>query len=424
MLVHSLHFASMLFFDQNVFKYRNTGKKIGTKFLLDFVAGFHRFKLSSRCGSDLESMCSVREISCSEGEDSQIDFKFLQQKCASSQKQKRLWRLSAPINASDFDSPEHHATNNADGHATSNVVADAPSGIWSSPHHEWQDQKLPKYKLALYNGSSNVSEISEAVDGLEWDQEDFGTNFDDSVSEIGFGVNRWLDDNMELDLEAELSRINSERSSRRNSMSSDLDSTYLYRSIRLPPSGRSSVTQGMAGDSSGETPQKTIDKEMLIRSFGVVMASASPPKDPSTRPTSIAVSKRNGNGGGGGLKSPAYPKWKESSPIFDSSHRRHFQRDFLSSYDMTTVTMSTTGCLVATTPLSPVHEAKEPRQKHSELDLGSPLTDDSGSITSPAKRHTATTTTTTSEMFSTPPKRQLFRDISSCALPDLEECNT
>lgn len=401
-------------------------------------SGHARFKLSSRCASDLESITDLREISCSEEEESQIDFKFLHQKCATSQKQKRLWRLSAPINASDFDSPEHNATLNPN-HATSSAMPkDAASSLWSSPQHEWQDQKLSKYKLALFGGgsknhSSNVSEISEAVDGLEWDTEDIGPNFDDSISEAG-NVNRWLDDNimMELDLEAELSRINSERSSRRNSFSSDLDSTYLYRSIRLPPSGRSSVTHGMTGgESSGETPQKGIDKEMLIRSFGVVMSSASPPKDVPFRPTSISVSKRSS--GNCGIKSPSYSKWKESSPIYDSSNRRHMQRDVLSAYDMTTVTMSTTGgCLLATTPLSPVHEAKEPRQKH---DLGSPMTDDSVCIASPinsrenrqyetpSKRHHSRHSDKSIE-GSSPNKRQLFRDIAGCALPDLEVCNT
>lgn len=280
--------------------------------------------------------------------------------------------------------------------------------MWSSPHHEWQDQKLPKYKLALRAGSmthsSSVSEISEGVEGLEWDTEDFAPTFDDAISELGLCVDKWLEDNLELDLEAELSRFNSERSSRRNSLSSDLDSTYLYRSVRLPPSGRSSVTHGMnGGDSSScETPQKNIDKEMLIRSFGVV-ASHSPPKD-NYRPSTISISKRNVSSNNGNLKSPSYSKWKESSPIYDNSCRRHYQRD---QHDMTTVTMSTNGCLLATTPLSPVHEAKEP--KGQTLNLGSPTTDDSSfeaSCASPSKRQI------------------LFRENSSCALPDLEECNT
>ena len=372
--------------------------------MLLFSGRTARVKLSSRCASDLESMIDFREMTCSESDESQLDFKFIQQKCASSQKQKRLWRLSAPINASDFDSPEHHP---------SNVVADETSGVWSSPNHVWQDQKLPKYKLALYSGgggskthSSSVSEVSEGLDGLEWDTEDFAPSFDDAISELGFCVDKWLEDNLELDLEAELSRFNSERSSRRNSLSSDLDSNCLYRSVRLPPSGRSSVTHGLnGGDSSScETPQKNIDREMLIRSFGVT--SASPPKDSCCRPASISLSKRHV--ANCGLKSPSYSKWKESSPIYDnSSSRRHYQRDIL-SHDMTTVTMSNTGCLLATTPLSPVHEAKEPRQKH---ELLSPTTDDSAICDF--------------DTISSPIKRQiLFRDNSSCALPDLEECNT
>ena len=360
-------------------------------------------------------MDSVRDFcevtTCSESEDSQLDFKFLHQKCATSQKQKRLWRLSAPINASDFDSPEHRANPNvASERHTTSTVTEETSGVWSSPHHEWQDQKLPKYKLALYGGggsknhSSSVSEISEGVDGLEWDTEDFAPTFDDAVSELGLCVDKWLEDNLELDLEAELSRFNSERSSRRNSLSSDLDSTYLYRSVRLPPSGRSSVTHGMnGGDSSScETPQKNIDKEMLIRSFGVATLQ-SPQKDVH-RPSTISISKRNVSSNNGNLKSPSYSKWKESSPIYDSSCRRHYQRDVL-SHDMTTVTMSTNGCLLATTPLSPVHEAKEPKGQN--LNLGSPTTDDSSFETSsPTKRHI------------------LFHENSSCALPDLEECNT
>ncbi len=54
-------------------------------------------------------------------------------------------------------------------------------GTYSSPHHEWQDLRPQKYKLALYGSragsktqSSSVSEISEPLDGLEWDSEDFG----------------------------------------------------------------------------------------------------------------------------------------------------------------------------------------------------------------------------------------------------------
>jgi hypothetical protein len=182
----------------------------------------------------------------------------------------------------------------------------------------------------------------------------------------------------------------------------DLDSNYLYRSVRLPPTGRSSVTHGNNnGDSSScETPHKNIDHEMLVRSFGV---TSSPPKETSCRPASILLSKRNN----GNTKSPCYSKWKESSPIYDSSSRRHYQRDLFSQQDMTTVTMSNTGCLLATTPLSPVHEAKEPRQNHNRVynDLCSPTTDDSPCEMSPAKR-------------------KIFRDNLDCALPELEKCNT
>ena len=183
----------------------------------------------------------------------------------------------------------------------------------------------------------------------------------------------------------------------------DLDSNYLYRSVRLPPSGRSSVTHGHNnGDSSScETPHKNIDHEMLVRSFAVT--SASPPKEMSCRPATIMLSKRHNNNGN--VKSPCYSKWKESSPIYDTSSRRHYQRDLFSQQDMTTVTMSNTGCLLATTPLSPVHEAKEPRQNHNRVyhELCSPTTDDSPGEMSPAKR----------KIFS-----------SECTLPELEKCNT
>jgi hypothetical protein len=67
-----------------------------------------------------------------------------------------------PISVSDFDSPEHHG--HAHGSAPANL-ADEASGLWSSPHHEWQDQRLPKYKMALYSGGksrgSSVSEIRQ-----------------------------------------------------------------------------------------------------------------------------------------------------------------------------------------------------------------------------------------------------------------------
>lgn len=369
--------------------------------------GFPRLKFSSICSSEMDLAQDIVEETWSESEESQLDFRLLQQKCASSQKHKRLWRLSAPLQVSDFDSPEHHPQKN---------VLNDP--VYQSPHHEWQDQKLPKYKLALHGGtgskthSSSVSEISEGIDGLEWDTEDFAPQFDDMSSELDFCVDSWLEDNLELDLEAELSRINSERSSRRNSFSSDLDSTYLYRSVRLPPSGRSSVTRGICGgeSSSGETPQKCIDSEMLIRSFGV--ASTTPPKDPM-RPSNIGFMKRS-TGSSGSLRSPvcssfrspSFSKWKESSPIYDYSSRRHYT----SLHDPTTVTMSNTGCLLATTPLSPVHEAKEPRQS-----VQCVIHTQAADISSNAK----CTIQNGSEM--SPTKRQIFRDNSSCALPDLEE---
>ena len=140
---------------------------------------------------------------------------------------------------------------------------------------------------------------------------------------------------------------------------------------------------------------------MLVRSFAVT--SASPPKEMSCRPATIMLSKRHNNNGN--VKSPCYSKWKESSPIYDTSSRRHYQRDLFSQQDMTTVTMSNTGCLLATTPLSPVHEAKEPRQNHNRVyhELCSPTTDDSPGEMSPAKR----------KIFS-----------SECTLPELEKCNT
>ena len=197
--------------------------------MVPLIPGRARFsKLSSRCGSDLESLLDFCEMTCSESEDSQLDFKFLQKKCASSQKQQRLWRLSAPINPLDFDSPEHHAAVKA--------ISDDAASVLSSPRHEWQDQKLTKYKLALNLGaggtsktnSSSVSEVSECIDGLEWDTEDFAPSFDDAISELGFCVDKWLEDNLELDLEAELSRFNSERSSIRNSLSSGKDFISIH----------------------------------------------------------------------------------------------------------------------------------------------------------------------------------------------------
>ena len=50
----------------------------------NFNSGFARVKVNnSRCGSDLDSMLDFREVTtCSESEESQLDFKFLQQVAA------------------------------------------------------------------------------------------------------------------------------------------------------------------------------------------------------------------------------------------------------------------------------------------------------------------------------------------------------
>ena len=125
-------------------------------------SGHARFKLSSRCASDLESITDLREISCSEEEESQIDFKFLHQKCATSQKQKRLWRLSAPINASDFDSPEHNATLNPN-HATSSAMPkDAASSLWSSPQHECKIRSCPSTNWRSSAVAARITAVTSA----------------------------------------------------------------------------------------------------------------------------------------------------------------------------------------------------------------------------------------------------------------------
>ena len=180
-----------------------------------------------------------------------------------SAREKKLWRLSAPI--SDVDSPQHL-------NSSRNLTAEEDSSLeWESPSHGWHDLRHVKYKVALHQSRSQSLAASDCEDNFdnydawEWDSEGFGDELgNDSLSHynalngVNFELSRehdnWLPDKMlELDLESELGKVSfngSINNSRRNSYcstisNSDLEGTdSIYRQIRLPPSGRSSVAKG------------------------------------------------------------------------------------------------------------------------------------------------------------------------------------
>ena len=177
------------------------------------------------------------------------------------QKEKKMWRLSAPI--SDVDSPQHLSSRN-------HTAEEDSSLEWESPGHGWHDVRHAKYKVALHQSRSQSLAASDCEDNLdncdqwEWDSEGLGDEIGkDTFSHcnvlngIDFELSRehdnWLPDKLlELDLESELGRVSfngSINNSRRNSYCSnmsDFDGTEsISRQIRLPPSGRSSVAKGM-----------------------------------------------------------------------------------------------------------------------------------------------------------------------------------
>ena len=174
-------------------------------------------------------------------------------------REKKLWRLSAPL--SDVDSPQHL-------NSSRNLTAEEDSSLeWESPSHGWHDLRHVKYKVALHQSRSQSLAASDCEDNFdnydawEWDSEGFGDELGkDNFSHynLDFEVSRehdnWLPDKMlELDLESELGKVSfngSINNSRRNSYcsiisNSDLEGTdSISRQIRLPPSGRSSVAKG------------------------------------------------------------------------------------------------------------------------------------------------------------------------------------
>ena len=179
-------------------------------------------------------------------------------------REKKLWRLSAPI--SDVDSPQHLNS------SSRNLTAEEDSSLeWESPSHGWHDLRHVKYKVALHQSRSQSLAASDCEDNFdnydawEWDSEGFGDELGkDSLSHysglngVNFELSRehdnWLPDKMlELDLESELGKVSfngSINNSRRNSYcstisNSDLEGTdSISRQICLPPSGRSSVAKG------------------------------------------------------------------------------------------------------------------------------------------------------------------------------------
>ena len=204
-----------------------------------------------------EAECNNREIGDTGEECSCSDLRNLQRRLRRNpSKEKKLWRLSAPI--SDVDSPQHF----------SNLTAEEDSSLeWESPSHGWHDLRHVKYKVALHQSRSQSLAASdcEDFDQWEWDSEGFGDEIGkDSFCnysalngmefELSRGHDNWLPDKtLELDLESELGKVSfngSINNSRRNSYcsnvsNSDFEGTdSICRQVRLPPSGRSSVAKG------------------------------------------------------------------------------------------------------------------------------------------------------------------------------------
>ena len=184
----------------------------------------------------------------------------------------------------------------------------------SSPLHYRDSSASPmlhdprdlKYKVAL---SSNTSECGD----WEWDSEGLSFNYDLNQPEITVeNHENWLqDDVLELDLEAEL--LASTFNHRRNSDSE----TEFSAKIRLPPSGRSSVTSHY-------------DVTRPLMSLNFSRSSSS-----------------------GSLKSLDFDPKKRSkrSPSSDESGIEDKSETFCSMKSSMVSSMST--------PLSPVHEARE-----------------------------------------------------------------
>lgn len=242
--------------------------------------------------------------------------------------QKGFWQMTAPL--SDYDSPIH---------ASSRIDCLLSS---SSPQ---KDLKLAKYKVAL-TSQTQSSNASECGDCWEWDSEGLGGAPSD-LQQYTIGIEEaaanqheaWLpidDQILELDLETELLSVSRSRSS-----SSDISS--LYNKVRLPPSGRSSVSRDFTLDQDNNSPCiNSINREMLVRSFA--KASSSSSQHHQQRPimsTSCSSSSSD-------------RRKKSMSSSDESGYMEASEKS-----DMST-SMSTTGGLSATTPLSPVHEAKEP----------------------------------------------------------------
>ena len=239
---------------------------------------------------------------------------------------RRMWRISAPV--SDFDSPQHKTTTTTD---------DESNLEWESPNRGWHDV-LAK-RRGVSRSCSVVTTSDDNLDNLEWDSEGLGHDVSASYSIPMTGHESWLpSDSNELDWEKEL-MASSANSSRR---SSDVS---IRHQVRLPPSGRSSVAKG---PSPAMTPSTSMDKELLNLSL-------SSPADPSFIMNRFNGLKRSPSGSS--LK-PQYYKSRRNSNSSEESGVQDMERSFEtatnngSSYSVGTC---------ATTPLSPVHEAKEPR---------------------------------------------------------------
>ncbi len=191
----------------------------------------------------------------------------------------------------------------------------------------------------------------------------------------------WLDDDLlELDLEAELTRArrsSSVSTSGMNNSESDFDlSSSLYQKVRLPPSGRSSVT-GHNSHIEASPCEDKISHDMLVKSFGKQPNSGSMIKplalnmSRSSSASSLALEspgcaapqpaprrRRSNNSSTGSCSDDR--KSDESGCYFDYEKDSSLSTSCGGNTTLSTSHSMMSGLSSAATPLSPVHEAREP----------------------------------------------------------------
>ena len=212
-----------------------------------------------------------------------------------------------------------------------------------SPIHRdpsFKDIRNASYKVVL---SSNTSECGD----WEWDSEGLTAEFmnPDFVPEH----ETWLqDDVLELDLEAELltSTFAQRRrgSSQSSACGSDLDTSNMFGKVRLPPSGRSSAMSNSIRENPDYPDLKALTSMTFSRSSSTSSLKGLDSSGYFYHPRKSSLDRSTGN-----LNRKSFGGSSDESGIEDKSM----------DYSMTSSSMKSS----VTTPLSPVHEAKESPNK-------------------------------------------------------------